>query len=85
MMAIPFAEAISEAMPGGGASPAVQWLAFLPWYLGISALSAFALHRLVEKPMLDWRDRALKSFGSFGPFGSFPIVRNVRVVQRPER
>jgi len=81
MMAIPFAEAISEAIPMGGASLAGQWLAFLPWYLGLSALSAFALHRLVEKPVLEWRDRRLESFGSFGSFGSFEsfsIVRTFR-------
>ena len=88
MMAIPFAQALADAMPFAGASLAGQWLAFLPWYLGLSALSAFALHRLVERPVLEWRDRYLKSFesfGSFGPFGSFSIVRSVRALQRPER
>jgi peptidoglycan/LPS O-acetylase OafA/YrhL len=88
MMAIPFAQALADAMPFAGASLAGQWLAFLPWYLGLSALAAFALHRLVEKPVLEWRDRYLKSFesfGSFGPFESFSIVRRVRAVQRPER
>jgi peptidoglycan/LPS O-acetylase OafA/YrhL len=88
MMAIPFAQALADATPFAGASLAGQWLAFLPWYLGLSALSAFALHRLVERPVLEWRDRFLRSFesfGSFGPFESFSTVRNVRAVQRPER
>ena len=85
MMAIPFAEALAEAMPSGGASPAGRWLAFLPWYLGLSALSALALHRLVEKPVLEWRERYLRSFESFGSFGPFESFSIVRAVQRQER
>jgi peptidoglycan/LPS O-acetylase OafA/YrhL len=81
MLAIPVAQVLAETVSRGSASLAAQWLAFLPWYLGVSVFAAFALHRLVERPVLEWRDRYLKSFGSFesfGPFESFPIVRNVR-------
>jgi peptidoglycan/LPS O-acetylase OafA/YrhL len=88
MLAIPVAQVLAEAASGTGASLTAQWLAFLPWYLGVSVFAAFALHRLVEKPVLDWRERYLrsfKSFGSFGPFEPFSIVRNVRAVLRPER
>jgi peptidoglycan/LPS O-acetylase OafA/YrhL len=85
MLAIPVADVLAKAVSGDGGSLTAQWLAFLPWYLGASVFAAFALHRLVEKPVLDWRDRYLRSFESFGPFESFSIVRNVRAVQRPER
>jgi peptidoglycan/LPS O-acetylase OafA/YrhL len=37
-----------------------QWLAFLPWYLVLTALSAYLLHRYVEDPVLRWRDRRLQ-------------------------
>jgi len=42
-----------------------RWLLFLPWYLAVSAFAAFALHRLVERPVLNWRDRYLESSESF--------------------
>jgi len=42
-----------------GASLAARWLAFLPWYLALTALSAYLLHRYVERPVLQWRDRRL--------------------------
>jgi len=88
MLAIPVAQVLAGAVSEGRASLAAQWLAFLPWYLGVSVFAAFALHRLVERPVLEWRDRYLRSFesfGSFGSFGSLSIVRNVRAVLRPER
>ena len=71
MMAIPVAQTLAEVVAPGIATPGGRWLAFLPWYLGVSALAAFALHRLVERPVLGWRDRYLKSFESFGTFESF--------------
>jgi peptidoglycan/LPS O-acetylase OafA/YrhL len=37
-----------------------HWLAFLPWYLGLTVASAFLLHRCVERPVLLWRDRRLR-------------------------
>jgi peptidoglycan/LPS O-acetylase OafA/YrhL len=88
MLAIPVAQVLAETMSRGSASLVAQWLAFVPWYLGVSVFAAFALHRLVEKPVLDWRDRSLRSFesfGSFGPFEPFSIIRTVRAVYRPER
>ncbi len=42
-----------------GASLTARWLVFLPWYLAMSALSAYLLHRYVERPVLQWRDRRL--------------------------
>ena len=68
MLAIPVAQVLAEAVSGSGGSLTARWLAFLPWYLGLSVFAAFALHRLVEKPVLDWRERFLKSSESFGAF-----------------
>jgi peptidoglycan/LPS O-acetylase OafA/YrhL len=61
MMVLPIAAALAaRAMPlNAGASPAAQWMLFLPWYLVMTALAAYVLHRYVERPMLQWRDRRL--------------------------
>jgi peptidoglycan/LPS O-acetylase OafA/YrhL len=37
-----------------GASLTARWLAFLPWYLALTTLSAYLLHRYVERPGLQW-------------------------------
>jgi peptidoglycan/LPS O-acetylase OafA/YrhL len=75
MMAIPVAQTLAELNVDDGRSLTAQWLAFLPWYVAVSSLAAFALHRLVERPVLAWRDRYLESFGSFGTFGPFGSFR----------
>jgi peptidoglycan/LPS O-acetylase OafA/YrhL len=60
MMVIPPAIALGRVLLGpGSASVTVRWLAFLPWYLLLSALSAWALYSVVERPVLMWRDRVL--------------------------
>ena len=61
MMAIPVAVALGRVYPWTAATTHGPWLNFLPWYLALSAITAFALHRLVEQPVLDWRDRYLVS------------------------
>jgi peptidoglycan/LPS O-acetylase OafA/YrhL len=62
MMAMPVAVALARVYPWtGGGTLTGSWLNFLPWYLALSAITAFALHRLVEQPVLDWRDRYLVS------------------------
>jgi peptidoglycan/LPS O-acetylase OafA/YrhL len=62
MMVLPIAAALAERVTplGAGASLAAQWLVFLPWYLVMTAVSAYVLHRYVERPMLQWRDRRLR-------------------------
>ena len=60
MMVIPVAVAGSRAMLGATTpSTTTQWLAFLPWYLALSSVSAWALYAAVERPVLAWRDRVL--------------------------
>ena len=60
MMAIPVAVGLSRVYPWTGGDRLMgSWLNFLPWYLALSAITAFALHRLVEQPGTDWRDRYL--------------------------
>lgn len=66
MMMIPVAAVFADAIPSAGGSPGSRWLAFLPWYVVLSALSAFLLHRFVEKPVLDWRDRILRERPELG-------------------
>jgi peptidoglycan/LPS O-acetylase OafA/YrhL len=44
-----------------GASLTARWIAFLPWYLALTMLSAYLLHRYVERPVLQWRDRRLQT------------------------
>jgi peptidoglycan/LPS O-acetylase OafA/YrhL len=80
MMAIPVAQVMADQLSWGGSSLAGRWLAFLPWYVGVSVFAAFALHRLVEKPVLDWRDRYLESSESFGAPGTIRTIRTTRTV-----
>ena len=63
MMILPLAAALAaRAIPfADGASLTVRWIAFLPWYLVMTALSAYFLHRYVERPVLDWRDCRLRT------------------------
>ncbi len=63
MMVLPVAAALAtRAVPlGDGASLAARWVAFVPWYLVLTALSAYLLHRYVERPVLQWRDRRLQT------------------------
>jgi peptidoglycan/LPS O-acetylase OafA/YrhL len=63
MMVLPLAAALAaRAIPlAVGASLTARWIAFLPWYLVLTAISAYILHRYVERPMLEWRDRRLQT------------------------
>jgi peptidoglycan/LPS O-acetylase OafA/YrhL len=61
MMIIPVASAFASAIPLTAGSLTFRWLSFLPWYLALTAVSAFVLHRCVERPVLEWRDRKLDS------------------------
>jgi peptidoglycan/LPS O-acetylase OafA/YrhL len=62
MMVLPAAGALATVFPlGPGAAVTARWLAFVPWYLALSAASAYLLHRYVEHPVLRWRDRRLHS------------------------
>jgi peptidoglycan/LPS O-acetylase OafA/YrhL len=68
MMVIPVAVAFARVYPWtAGGSLTVSWLNFLPWYLALSVITALALHRFVEQPVLDWRDRYLVSTTSRQP------------------
>jgi peptidoglycan/LPS O-acetylase OafA/YrhL len=62
MMVLPAAVAFAaRTVPlAEGASFTARWMAFLPWYLVMTALSAYVLHRYVERPALQWRDRRLQ-------------------------
>ena len=60
MMVLPVAGVLAALFPlASGASIAARWLAFVPWYLALSAAAAYLLHRYVERPVLVWRDRRL--------------------------
>ena len=60
MMIFPVALVSGRVFPWlSGGTLTVEWLNFLPWYLGSSILSAALLHHLVERPALAWRDRWL--------------------------
>jgi peptidoglycan/LPS O-acetylase OafA/YrhL len=60
MMVLPMAGVFAAFTPlAPGASIAARWLAFVPWYLVLSAASAYLLHRFVERPVLMWRERHL--------------------------
>ena len=60
MMVIPPAIALGRLLSDqGSASVTARWLAFLPWYVLLSALAAWALYSVVERPVLVWRDRVL--------------------------
>jgi peptidoglycan/LPS O-acetylase OafA/YrhL len=63
MMVLPVAAALATRVtPLAADAPlAARWLAFLPWYVALSVLSAFLLHRYVERPVLLWRDRRLQA------------------------
>ena len=62
MMVLPVAGVLAAFTPlAPGASIAARWLAFVPWYLALSAASAYLLHRYVERPVLTWRDRRLRA------------------------
>jgi len=62
MMVLPVAGALAAIAPvTSGASLTARWLAFVPWYLALTAIAAFVLHRFVERPVLTWRDRRLRS------------------------
>jgi peptidoglycan/LPS O-acetylase OafA/YrhL len=63
MMVLPVAAALAaRTVPlAEGASLTAQWVAFLPWYLVMTACSAYLLHRYVERPVLQWRDRRLQA------------------------
>jgi peptidoglycan/LPS O-acetylase OafA/YrhL len=60
MMILPIASASGRSFPWLSANGLIaDWLNFLPWYIGLSAVSAFLLHRWVERPVLVWRDQRL--------------------------
>jgi peptidoglycan/LPS O-acetylase OafA/YrhL len=63
MMVLSLAAAVAaRVIPlADGASLTARWMAFLPWYLAMTALSAYVLHRYVERPVLQWRDRCLQA------------------------
>lgn len=63
MMVLPVAAALAARVTplAADAALAARWLAFLPWYVALSVLSAVLLHRYVERPMLQWRDRRLQT------------------------
>ena len=62
MMVLPVAAALAARIAPleSGASATVRWMAFMPWYLALTALSAYLLHRYVERPTLRWRDARLR-------------------------
>lgn len=62
MMVLPVAAALATRVTplAVDATLAARWFVFLPWYLALSVLSAYLLHRYVERPMLQWRDRRLE-------------------------
>jgi peptidoglycan/LPS O-acetylase OafA/YrhL len=61
MMIIPVASAFAMAIPLAAGTATARWLSFLPWYLALTVVSAYVLHRCVERPVLEWRDRYLNS------------------------
>jgi peptidoglycan/LPS O-acetylase OafA/YrhL len=61
MMVLPVAAALmARTIPLANASLTARWLAFMPCYLALTAVSAYLLHRYVERPVLIWRDRRLR-------------------------
>jgi peptidoglycan/LPS O-acetylase OafA/YrhL len=67
MMVMPIAAALGFTYPWiPGGTVTRSWLNFLPWFLLLSGMTAFALHRLVEEPVLRWRDRYLLSVPKAG-------------------
>jgi peptidoglycan/LPS O-acetylase OafA/YrhL len=63
MMVLPVAAALAARVTplAAGGTLAARWLVFLPWYIALSVLSAYLLHRYVERPVLRWRDRRLQT------------------------
>ena len=63
MMVLPLAAAFAaRVIPvAANASLTARWVAFVPWYLSLTVCSAFLLHRYVERPVLEWRDRRLRA------------------------
>jgi peptidoglycan/LPS O-acetylase OafA/YrhL len=62
MMILPVAGALAAIAPlTSGASLTARWVAFMPWYLTLTVMSAYLLHRFVERPVLTWRDSRLQS------------------------
>jgi peptidoglycan/LPS O-acetylase OafA/YrhL len=61
MMVLPVAAALAARyIPlAEGTALTARWLVFLPWYLVLTLVSAYVLHRYVERPVLMWRDRRL--------------------------
>ena len=79
MMVIPVAVAGSRAMLGATTpSTTTQWLAFLPWYLALSSVSAWALYAAVERPERPAPDRPPPLL--IGPSGR--IIRDCEDAQR---
>jgi peptidoglycan/LPS O-acetylase OafA/YrhL len=71
MMVLPIAAALAAAYPlVSNASLTARWLVFVPWYLALSTLAAYLLHRYVERPALLWRDRRLASVERAAMHGS---------------
>jgi peptidoglycan/LPS O-acetylase OafA/YrhL len=64
MMVLPIAVALAAAVLAPGASLTSRWLVFLPWYAALASASAYLLHRYVERPVLQWRDRRLQEAGT---------------------
>jgi len=57
MMVMPVASALGARFMWTRGGITQEWLSFLPWYLLLSTVSAWLLHRFVERPVLEWRDR----------------------------
>jgi peptidoglycan/LPS O-acetylase OafA/YrhL len=79
MMVLPVAAALAvRIVPlAADASLTTLWIAFIPWYLALTAASAYVLHRYVEKPVLVWRDRRLRSTADpGGDRGEDQLVRS---------
>jgi peptidoglycan/LPS O-acetylase OafA/YrhL len=74
MMVLPVAAALAarSVSLADGASLAERWLAFLPWYLALTVLSAYVLHRYVEHPVLMWRDRRLSAMSTTSADAEIP-------------
>jgi peptidoglycan/LPS O-acetylase OafA/YrhL len=66
MMVLPVASALAaRSLPlADGATIGARWLVFLPSYLVLAVISAYVLHRYVERPVLMWRDRRLRALST---------------------
>lgn len=73
MMVLPIAAALAARLTGGESAPlTVRWLGFLPWYVGLAVVSAYLLHRYVERPVLRWRDRRLRAIEETSSYARIP-------------